>query len=70
MEPKWLANVSVPWSTSSQRFERGSFLYLSGQNKTSSGCLTAKITVGYEVFREATSCGEYVIASVSGAMSK
>jgi hypothetical protein len=47
-------------------FSPGSFVYISAQNKQSSGTITCRITVNGSVIAENTSSGGYAIASCSG----
>ena len=45
----------------------GQFLYLSAQNDSSSGCVYVDIYVNGQLFKTGSSCGAYVIATVSGS---
>jgi hypothetical protein len=59
-------SVRLPWDYESAAFTNGSFLYVSAQNKSSSGCVSVSISKGGAVIKTARSCGEYVIATASG----
>ncbi len=60
-------DVRLPWQQS-YTFAPGSFVYLSAQNQSDSGCITAQIVVEGKTWKEVESCGAYVIASVSGSI--
>ena len=60
-------DVHLPWQQS-YTFAPGSFVYLSAQNQSDSGCITAQIVVEGKTWKEVESCGAYVIASVSGSI--
>jgi hypothetical protein len=60
--------INVPWSIEFQA-PAGQFVYLSGQLAVrGASTVTCKILVDGEVLEEATSQGEYVIASCSGSV--
>jgi len=61
------ANVDVPWSKS-VRMEKDQFVYLSAQNMREGGTVHVIIWVDGRIFKEASSSGSYVIASVSGTL--
>ena len=58
--------VSLPWSLSFPR-PLGGFVYVSAQQE-GSGTVHCKITYGSRVIQEASSNGDYVIASCSGTV--
>jgi len=77
------AECSLTYSNSSDNTEQGSttngweygfdaepghFLYISAQNKRSSGTVTVKILVNGKVKEESSSSGAYVIATASMSM--
>ena len=55
----------LPWQKSYD-FTQGSFVYLSAQNQSDSGCITVQIILRGKTWKEVESCGAYVIASASG----
>lgn len=62
--------INVPWSIEFQA-PAGQFVYLSGQLAVKGkSTVTCKILVDGQVIEEATSEGEYVIASCSGSVPK
>jgi hypothetical protein len=56
--------VSVPWSKSFDT-QSGEFLYISAQNNGEYGDVTVSITADGKIIKDATSSGEYVIATAS-----
>lgn len=60
--------LPVPYKTSPLLFRKGDFVYLSAQNDRSSGSVTATIWVNGSRWKQVTSSGAYVIATVSGSL--
>ena len=63
--------MKVPWRVSF-KIPAGAgnmFLYVSAQNKTEYGCVTAKIYLDGVLWKENQSCGEYSIVTTSGNLS-
>lgn len=58
-------DVTLPWSFS-WTAKKGDFVYVSAQNAGTSGCVRVEITLDGDVLDSQQSCGEFVIASVSG----
>lgn len=62
--------INVPWSIEFQA-PAGQFVYLSGQLAVKgASTITCKILIDGQIVEEATSKGEYVIASCSGSVPK
>jgi hypothetical protein len=59
------ARAISPWQYTFTA-KTGDFLYLSAQNDSSSGCVFVTIYVNDAIFKSGSSCGAYVIATVSG----
>ncbi|MBF0236546.1 MAG: hypothetical protein HQM12_02475 [SAR324 cluster bacterium] len=59
------SDVALPWEFSFKP-EKGDFLYISAQNNGKAGSVTVQIYVDGKKYKEATSEGAYVIATVSG----
>lgn len=58
----------LPWIYTFQSVPKaGDFLYVSVQNGTSSGCVTAEIYRQDVLFKTTQSCGAFVIATSSGS---
>lgn len=62
-----MANVALPWSHSFSA-DPGDYVYLFAQNQGKNGSITVTIYKDGDVFKRATSEGEYVVASVSGTL--
>ena len=62
-----VAEANVPWLTTFQRV-KGSFVYLSAQNKLDEGTVTVTIYRDGSSFKTSTSTGGYVIATASGLL--
>ncbi len=60
-------DVIPPWTMDLSMY-RGAFVYVSAQNGTSTGTVTAIIYVDDTVFKTSTSSGAYVIASAYGTL--
>ncbi len=60
------SNVKLPFSYKISSAKSGDFLYVSAQNGKNSGCITVDIYTNSHLYKYATSCGQYVIASASG----
>lgn len=58
------SNVTLPWSTN-RPAKTGDFLYISAQNRESSGCVMVQILGGGDVLEVNQSCGGFVIATAS-----
>jgi hypothetical protein len=58
--------VAVPWSTAFTAYP-DAFLYISAQNNTASGTITASVIKNGLVYKTTTSTGAYVIATASGS---
>lgn len=61
------SSANLPWSYQFSPAKTGDFLYVSAQNDAASGCITVQIKKRGSVYRDATSCGAYVIATASGS---
>lgn len=61
------AHVTLPWSFSFSGARTGQFLYVSAQNDLATGCIHVTILRNGITFKEAESCGAYVIATASGS---
>ena len=61
--------VTLPWETAFD-VKRGQFVYLSAQNETDRGSVTAEIIVDGASWKKATSTSEYGIANVSGSVGE
>ncbi len=64
-----LGNVALPWSHTFSA-EPNEYVYLYAQSMSESGSITVTIYSNGDVFKRATSEGEYVIASVSGNLDE
>lgn len=60
------SDVQLPWSYEIFSINRGGFVYVSAQNAKRKGCITVQIYKDGQLYRNATSCGAYVIATASG----
>jgi len=61
--------VTLPWETAFD-VKRGQFVYLSAQNETDRGSVTAEIIIDGSSWKTATSTSEYGIANVSGSVGE
>lgn len=61
------ANVYTPW-TKKVQMQKDEFVYLSAQNEREGGTVRVIIWVDGKIFKEASSSGSYVIATVSGTI--
>ena len=60
-------DIVPPWTMNLSMY-RGDFVYVSAQNGTDTGTVTATIYVDGAVFKTSTSSGAYVIASAYGTL--
>jgi hypothetical protein len=58
--------VKLPWSKSFT-FKRDAFLYISAQNQSNAGTVTASIKANNTTIKTSTSNGAYAIATASGS---
>ena len=61
--------VNIPWEMKFTA-KRGQFVYLSAQNETDRGSVTAEIIIDGSSWKTATSTSEYGIANVSGSVGE
>ena len=61
------ADVAPPW-TYDFSAKVDDFVYVSAQNATSTGSVTATIKIDGDTFKTSTSSGAYVIATASGSV--
>lgn len=61
------SGIQPPWTHSFTAAE-GDFLYISAQNQTATGTVTASIYVDGDLWKTASSEGAYVIATASGGL--
>lgn len=62
-----IGDTPTPWSYEF-RAVKGTFVYVSAQNQTETGTVTATILRDGREFKTATSTGAYVIATSSGSL--
>lgn len=60
------ANVKLPYTYQISNAHSGDFLYVSAQNSSNAGCIWVEIYKNNSFYKYASSCGAYVIATVSG----
>ncbi len=60
------SDVQLPWNYKMYNVSSGDFLYVSAQNDGKSGCIKVQIFKNGVLYKEAESCGAYVIATASG----
>ncbi len=61
------ADVTLPYSSFPMISKPGDFLYISAQNKSSSGTVAVTIKADNATFKSTSSTGAYVIATASGS---
>ncbi len=61
------SRVTLPWTYKMSSVSSGGFLYLSAQSDMRNGCIKVEIFKNGELWKDAESCGQYVIASASGS---
>jgi hypothetical protein len=62
-----VSDAALPWSASINANKDDGFLYVSAQNASSTGCITASILEGTRTLYDTESCGGFVIATASGS---